>query len=252
MSAREKLKFLMLASLVFLPAVAASAAVDGDAETADGNIISATSNLDSGPTSCVDLNADCSTLMVNYYGDSVEFALFRRGSLNDTTYRAHSSDNTPPDSEPHPVTDLSSSEQVTSGNNDHLLGIDFLRGLKDKSADPAFNGEFSAKETGPAGAGGMHDWAFAAATSMDYNFQQANPDGIAVPSDTGEGSLIFWDFEHVYQWEVEENVLDSGGYDLSQIALSDIYLSPKTNSTSDPETVVCELNDRDNCRPLSD
>ena len=98
----------------------------------------------------------------------------------------------------------------------------------------------------------MHGWAFAAAASLDYTFRQSNPDGIAALGHSGENSPTFWDFAHVYQWKVEENVLDSGRSDISQVALSDIYLSPKINSTSDPQIIVCELNDQQNCRPLSD
>ena len=98
----------------------------------------------------------------------------------------------------------------------------------------------------------MHGWAFAAAASLDYTFRQSNPDGIAALGHSGENSPTFWDFAHVYQWKVEENVLDSGRSDISQVALGDIYLSPKINSTSDPQIIVCELNDQQNCRPLSD
>jgi hypothetical protein len=147
--------------------------------------------------------------------------------------------------------ELTGSEMVIPGNSSQLLAVDFLRGFNDKGIDPAFAGDLSATEDGAARADGMHVWAYAAATSMDHKLQRANPDGNDAASGVGADSATFWDFEHVYQWEVEENVLDSG-CDISQVALSDIYLSPKTNSTTDPQIIVCELNDQDNCRPLSD
>ena len=75
-SAREILKFPLLAYMSFLLVVAANADVDADAS--NGSTPRSVSSEAKGPTTCVDLNADCSTLMINYYGDSVQFALFRR------------------------------------------------------------------------------------------------------------------------------------------------------------------------------
>lgn len=246
-SAREILKFPLLASLSLLLVVAANADIDADAS--NGGTPGSVSSEANGPTTCVDLNADCSTLMVNYYGDSVEFALFRRESGNDSMYATGSADDVSPDTQ---AAALPGNEKIKSDNTSQLLGIDFLRGFKDKDIDPAFKDEFSAVEDGAAAAGTMHGWAFAAAASLDYTFRQSNPDGIAALGHSGENSPTFWDFAHVYQWKVEENVLDSGRSDISQVALSDIYLSPKINSTSDPQIIVCELNDQQNCRPLSD
>jgi hypothetical protein len=250
--ARKALKFPLRASMSFLLVASANADVDGNTGVAEVNTISSVSNLAKDPTSCVDLNADCSTLMINYYGDSVELALFRHGSARDEKYEADSKDYDPTDQQATPTEALSGSENVNSGNINQSLGIDFLRGFGDNSPDPAFTDGRSAEENGAAGAGSMHGWAFAAAASMDYKFQQSNPDGIIATTSVGEDSPAFWDFAHVYQWEVEENVLDSGKRDISQVALSDIYLSPKIISTSDPQIVVCELNDQQNCRPLSD
>jgi len=249
-SARETLKFPLLAAMSFLLAVAASADVDADA--GNGSTPDSLSSETKGPTTCIDLNADCSTLMINYSGDSVEFALFRRESVSDETYATHSADSDSPGQQAAPTDALPGNEAIKSDNTSRSLGMDFLRGFKDKGIDPAFKDELSAVESGAAGAGSIHGWAFAAAASLEHTSRQPNPDGIATPGHSGENSPNFWDFAHVYHWEVEENVLDSGRRDISQVALSDIYLSPKTNSTSDPKIVVCELNDQQNCRPLSD
>jgi hypothetical protein len=251
-SARKTLIFPLLASMSFLLVASANADVDGDTGAAEVNAISSASTLAKDPTTCVDLNADCSTLMINYYGDSVELALFLHGSARDEKYEADSKDYDPPDQKAASTEALSGSAAVNSRNTNQSLGIDFLRGFKDKAIDPAFKEELYTEQDSAAGAGSLHGWAFAAAASADYTSRESNPDGIPMPDGIGENSPTFWDFAHVYQWEVEENVLDSGKRDISQVALSDIYLSPKIVSTSDPEIVVCELNDQQNCRPLSD
>jgi hypothetical protein len=234
----------------FLLAAAVSADVDADAS--NGSTLNSLSTETKDSTTCIDLNADCSTLMINYSGDSVEFALFRRESVDDDTYATRSADSDSTENQAAPTDALPGNEAIKSHNARQSLAMDFLQGFKDKSIDPAFKDELSAMESGAAGAGSMHGWAFAAATSLEHTSRQSNPDGIATPGHSGENSPTFWDFAHVYQWEVEENVLDSSRRDISQVALSDIYLSPKTNSTSDPKIVVCELNDQQNCRPLSD
>ena len=254
MSVREKLKFLILTSMATLLAFAANAADDGegDADASDGTTINDTSNLGNDLTNCIDLNADCSTLMVNYYGESVQFALFRRGALKDISYGADSTAYYPSNDQAHATKDLSSGESSKPDNSKQLLGMDFLRGLEAKADDPAFTGEFSGKEDSSAESGGIHDWSVAAATFMDNNSQISTPHDITLPINFGEGSLTFWDFEHVYEWEVEENVLERGKYDSSQLALSHIYMSPKKVAASYPEIVVCDQNDPNNCRPLSD
>lgn len=249
-SAREPLKFPLLAAMSFLLVVAASADIHADAN--NGSTPASVSSETKGPTTCIDLNADCSTLMINYYGDSVEFALFRRESMNDETYATRSADSDSSDKQAAPTNELPGNDKIKSANARQSLGMDFLRGFKDNGIDPAFKDDLSAVDSGAAGAGSMHGWAFAAATSLEHTSRQSNPDGSATPGHSGENSPTFWDFAHVYQWEVEENVLDSGRSDISQVALSDIYLSPKINSTSDPQILVCELNDQQNCRPLSD
>jgi hypothetical protein len=224
MSARGKRHFLMRACVSFLLAVVVNAAADKTPDTAEDTPIA---------QPCVDLNAACSTLMINYYGDSVEFSLFQRASSKGSAY---SIDNK-----------LPGGVKVKPDSNEQLLGIDFLRGFNTTSDTGAFQGKFSTRADGPVEARGLHDWTFAAATSMGYSFQQSNPDGIAAPSDLVRHALTFWDFEHVYQWQVEENVHEGGRYDLSQLVLSDIYLSSKANSNSDPKVVVCEVNDKNNC-----
>lgn len=254
MSVRKKLKFLILPSVTLLLTLATNAAVggDGDADASDSTTVTATSTLGNDPTNCIDLNADCSTLMVNYHGESVEFALFRRGSLKDTSYEVDSTDYDPSNDQAYATKNLPSGDSSKSDSSEQSLGVDFLRGLEAKGDDPALKGEFSGKEDSSAGADGIHDWAFAAATFIENNSRHSNPDDVTVPINFGEGSLTFWDFERVYEWEVDENVLDRGRYDSSQVTLSTTYLSPKKIATSDPEIVICDQNDPTNCRPLSD
>jgi hypothetical protein len=142
-SAREILKFPLLAGLSLLLVVAANADVEADAS--NGGTPGSVSSEANGPTTCVDLNADCSTLMVNYYGESVEFALFRRESGNDGMYATGSADDISPDKQ---AAALPGNEKIKSDNTSQLLGIDFLRGFKDKDIDPAFKAEFSVVEDG--------------------------------------------------------------------------------------------------------
>ena len=232
-NARGKMHFVMLASVSFLLVAVVNAAADKAPDLAEDTPRGAGLSLDNAPHPCVDLNAACSTLMINYYGDSVEFSLLQRGSSKG---RAYSADDK-----------LPGGVKGKPDSNEQLLGIDFLRGFNATSDTGALQGEFSTKAAGAVEARGLHDWTFAAATSMGYSFQQSNPGGIAAPSDMARGSLTFWNFEHVYQWQVKENVSDGGTYDLSQVALSEIYLSSKANSNSDPEVVVCEVNGKNYC-----
>ena len=233
MCARGKWYFVMHASVSFLLAVVLTAAADNAPDTAGGNPASVISSLDSASNLCVDLNADCSSLMVNYYGDSVEFSLLQSGSLKGRAYSTHDK--------------LPDGGKVKPDSNEQMLGIDFLRGFNTTSDTRAFKGEFSVNTGRPVETSSMHDWTFTAATSINYRFQQANPDGIAAPTILARDSLTFWDFEHVYQWEVKEDVRHGGRYDLSQVALSNIYFSSKVNSNSNPEVVVCEVNGENFC-----
>jgi hypothetical protein len=231
MIARHTFVRAMLPGMFLMMAVAVHAAGTGDnnapiatGDSSLGNITRPVGNL----SSCVDLKGDCNTLMVNYYSDSVEFALFQRGKYSGSAVDDRAGKR-------------GASQEAQSGNNElaasagqrKMLGIDFLRGLQEK---------------GKQAAQGMHDWAFAAETSLSHQHTQ-NVDSHSnfVPSHLGRDLTTFWDFEHVYQWQVDVNILDDGASDLSQVVLSNIYLSAKTHSRSDPRNVVCALTNPDDC-----
>lgn len=250
MRARKALAALVLATMSLSLAVTSHAEAPADAS--NGGTSGSVSSAANGPAPCIDLDADCSTLMINYSGDAVEFALFRRESVEEETNGADSTGYAASGEQAAPTGELSGNGKVKTGNSSQLPGVDFLRGFRDRDIDPAFKDAIAAWKDGATRDGNMHDWAHAAAASIDYNDQQPSPDGIAAQGDSSGNSPAFWDFAYVYHWAVEENVLDSGRCDISQVALSDIYLQPKINSSSDPQIVVCELNAGEDCRPLSD
>lgn len=246
-AAAGTLKFLAWASISFLLAIAANAGVGvnkGGRDTPGAVSRSATALAP-----CVDMNADCSTLMVNYYGDAVTFSLFRHGDAGATTGGDRTAGNDP-NNKARPLEKLSSSEPPAADGNDLLLNIDFLRGFHGRAGDPAATGTQPGRAGGGTGSGGKHDWTLAAATSMDYTLQRSKPRGIAIRGHNGGGLQTFWEFEHVYRWEVEEDVLEDSKYDISQVLLSNVYISPKVDSGTDPKTVICDLNNTGDCRPV--
>ncbi|CAA0095591.1 Uncharacterised protein [Halioglobus japonicus] len=246
MIARQKFELTVVAGMCLMMAVAAKATGTGDENASTtagdgslGKITRPVGNL----SSCVDLKGDCSTLMVNYYSDSVEFALFQRGKYGGSTA-----------ADPADAQDASqgkhsnSNELAASDGQEKMLGIDFLRGLQDKGDVPVLSNHPSDTEKDSLAVEGMHDWAFAAAKSLSHKHKQ-NIDHHSnfVPSHLVKDLTTFWDFEHVYQWQVDVKILDDGASDLSQVVLSNIYLSAKTNSRSDPRNVVCALSNPDDC-----
>lgn len=242
------LKFLTRASISFLLAIAANAGAGVDKGGSDTP--GAASGSATAPAACVDMSAGCSTLMVNYYGHAVTFALFRHGDARATTDRDRTAGDNP-DNKARPPETTSGSELPAAESNDLLLNIDFLRGFEDRDGAPAGTGTQFGR-AGAAGSSGKHDWTLAAATFMDYALQRSKPGGPSMRGHSGGDLQTFWEFEHFYRWEVEANVLEDSKYDISQVLLSNVYISPKVDSGTDPGTVICALNNTDDCRPVPD
>ncbi len=246
MLVRHKFEPIIVAGAVLMMALAANAAGTGGISTpgtaGDGSIGDVTrpvGNL----SNCVDLKGDCNTLMVNYYSDSVEFALFQRGKFGG------SSAEKPVDKQRVSRGQHSNGNQLaTADGQERALSIDFLHGLQEKGDAPAVATHISGAGQDAPALEGLHNWASAAAKSLDQQHKQdVDNNSRVVASGLGRDLTTFWDFEHVYQWQVDVNILDDGASDLSQLVLSNIYLSARTNSRSDPRTVVCAFTDPDNC-----
>tara|TARA_R110002072_G_scaffold23437_5_gene81125 strand:- start:2677 stop:3432 length:756 start_codon:yes stop_codon:yes gene_type:complete len=246
-----KLKFVIVSAVVLLRAVAANADVDIEGSVADaGRKASAGdhSNPVGDPATCVDPIADCSTLMVNYYNDSVEFALFQRGNREISVPLEKRTEGGAASAQARPLENLSKRKEQPLDSNQWLLGIDFLRGFEYAVDNPEMQDEFAGAERGAVEVDAMHDWAVAAATSIAYRHRHSRQSDPAVSSHLRTTSATtFWDFEYVYQWEVGVNVFDSEACDPSQVALSNIYIPTQVNSTNDHQMVVCALNDADDC-----
>ena len=244
MRARHKFDLTIVAGMFLMLAVAVKAAGNDSAPSAArdgglGDITRPVGNL----SSCVDLKGDCNTLMVNYYSDSVEFALFQRGK-----YSGAATDDPLGNQGVSQGTPSNSNQWAVSEGHEKMLRIDFLRGLQDKGDAPIYSAHPSDTQKRALSVEGMHDWAFAAARSLSHQHtQDVDSHSNFVPSYLGRDLTTFWDFEHVYQWQVDVNILDDGASDLSQVVLSNIYLSAKANSRSDPRNVVCALTNPDDC-----
>lgn len=251
MSVGLKLKFSIVTAMVLLQAVAANADFDNKASITDAgrNANAGDRSIALGdPATCIDPTFDCSTLMVNYYNDSVEFALFQRGDGKLAVRRKHRKEDSAASAQARPLENLSQRKELPVASNERLLGIDFLRGFEYAGDIPEMQDDFAGMERSAADVDAMHDWAVAAATSITYRHRQSSPGDLVVSKHLRTASATtFWDFEYVYQWEVGVNVFDSEACDPSQVALSNIYLSTKASSTSDHQMVVCELNGSDNC-----
>ncbi|MCB1704568.1 MAG: hypothetical protein KDI17_06885 [Halioglobus sp.] len=251
MKTGEALQCLAVIAASWWLAGFAHAAVDSDAAD-DSRVGERAKSVGQHRGGCIDLNEGCSALMVNYTGNSVQFSLFRRDSSPVNAQVPDLVVSAQPGDAPFPAVSSAEGEGVAADSDEESLVIDFLQGFEARDDTAGDETEFAGYDEVTAEISAFHTWSSAAAASLSADQSQPGSDGPVMAGQTGGRWTTFWDFRSVYQWEVEEDVMDDGAYDVSQVALSNIYLSPKVSSSSDPEIVVCELNDPDNCRPLSD
>ena len=231
---------------------ALQAAIDGTVNGSDSYTSTFLFDLidDGGDAHCMASLADptgCGQLLVSTNNNKVQMALVLPQSLKDNTYGANSTDYAKPGDnfKEQSFKSLTGSDKLKISFDDGAgavsqLKMDFLHGFGDKEDGPVYKGGFTGEDDSfddnPAN---RPSWAIAAATSMGWNYESSNPDGINAPDHFGEGAdspgagdaaLAFWEFAHIYEWEVDDSVF-GGTFDISQVSFSSsedgIHLSPK-------------------------
>ena len=236
-----------------LSPLAVNAQVDGVTTASDGYTAGYLFDVEINNTSCaVDLS-DCGTLMVNDSGGMTQFALILPLSLKDNTYGANA------DGYNQKFSSLTGSDKLIMDLNGNELAMDFLNGVTDKDDGPVFESGFTGREDSPS-PGSEPSWALAAATSMEYNYLASNPDGINAPthfggkdSDSpvaGDAAFDFWEFQHIYEWKVDNTIWENGQFSIDQVGITEIHLSPeKDDFTDNPPIIGCTPNDPNDCLP---
>lgn len=244
---------LALVATSFLLTTTVHATVADQDRDKDAGPANTSESVDEGSEArCVDLTTRCNTVMVNYSGESVEFVYFRHNHSQNSSAEIDTSTHELSDVPPLPRADLPDSESGVPDSSEYHLGMDFLLGFEEKSNTETPAEAFSGYSEGTAEFSTYHNWSAAALASMRSQPPQLSSGAPNATEQTAGRIADFWDIRSIYQWQVEENVMNSDVYDVTQVVLSNIYVSPKITSASDPEIVVCELNNPDNCRPLSD
>ncbi|MFT4518412.1 MAG: hypothetical protein ACI9JM_000793 [Halioglobus sp.] len=250
------LKAIGLAALLLAP-LSATAQVNGQANAADGYTAGYAFDLDYNGVDCATNPSDCGTLMVKSSGGTVQMALILPTSLKDNTYGDNSTDYPGKDGQ-QTFKALTGSDKLKIDLNGNLLAMDFLHGIGDKDDGPVFISGFTGNEDSPA-PGSEPSWALAAATSMEFNYLASSPDGLNAPAHFGDGAdspgagdaaLAFWEFQHVYEWEVDESIFENGTFSIEQVSITDIHLSPKKEDiNTDPPIEDCPPDDPNGCLP---
>ena len=252
MKTLSKMKLIGATALsLMLTPLAASAQVDGSARAGDGYSVGYMFDLNYNNDNvgdCVADPSDCGTLMVNDSGGMTQFALILPTSLKDNTYGANA------DGYNQKMQQLVGSDKLIMELNGNVLAMDFLEGTPDRNDGPTYISGFTGREDSPD-PGDEPSWALAAASSMEYNH---NLGAAAVPhfgEDTdspiaGDAVYADWEFQHVYEWKVDNSVFNNGTFSIDQVEINEIHLSPKKEDlTKDPPIIVCAPNDPNNCLP---
>ena len=255
---KMKLYGLTALSLLLAP-LGAQAQVDGKATAADGYTVGYMFDLGYNGVNCATNAGDCGTLMVNDSGGMVQFALILPQSLKDNTYGTNSTDYDPSAAfKAQAFKDLTGSDKLIVGLNGNTLTMDFLQGFASKDDGPVYKSGFTGAESSPTDAT-KPAWALAAATSMEYNYKASNPNGVVAPAHFGTGTnspgagdaaMAFWEFQHIYEWKVQESIFKNGSFDISQVGIDQIHLSPKRIDFDDTPTLEpCSPTNPKNCLP---